>query len=203
MSFFGLGSSLIFVFLLTSVSSPAAIFVRGGQRQNVGESNTKSSSDGYSMRKIRRVGIGASGAGPLGMLGANLELNFTPKWGLMAGYGTGMTYQSYTFQVKRVLAGEYLLPYLAGGVSRWYTASEGRGKIENIQPAFLERFMSADEKSKGEFSEILLYPAFGLQYVQLDGAWAGYSMFVEILLLVDIEDFETAPTGTVGFLYYF
>jgi hypothetical protein len=195
-------AAFVFTVFISSFSE-AAIFVRGGKRREVGESKSSEATDGFSLRKTRRVGVGVSGAGPLGMMGANLELNFTPKWGLMTGFGTGMTYQSYTFQVKRVLAGEYLLPYLAAGVSRWYTTSEGRGKINNIQPAFLERFMTPEEKDKGEFSEILLYPAFGLQYVQLDGNFAGYSMYAEMLMLVNLENFESAPTGTVGFLYYF
>ncbi|MGE3975693.1 MAG: hypothetical protein AB7F59_14295 [Bdellovibrionales bacterium] len=197
--------SILSVILLFAFCSPvqASLFVRNGQRKEVQTSQTKQASDGYGLRKTRRVGVGVSGAGPLGLAGANLELNITPKWSLMAGYGTGVHYQSYTFQAKRVLAGEYLLPYMAAGVSRWYTTAPGHGKIDNIQPAFLDRFMSADEKASGEFSELLLYPAFGLQYVQLDGSWAGYSMFVEVLLLLDIEEFETAPTATVGFLYYF
>ncbi len=194
----------ILLLLFCSASAIARIEIKDGQRHSVTESTSRSSSDGLTLRKERRVAIGASAAGPLGVLGANLELSFNPRWSIMAGYGTGFTYQSWTFQVKRVLAGEYLLPYLAGGIARWYTTTPGKEPIsKETQPGYLEKFLSNTEKERGEFSQVLIYPAFGLQFIQLSGDYAGLSVFAELVMLLDVGDFEAAPTGTVGMLYYF
>lgn len=193
--------SLVFVvFLFLSLTARAAILVEDGKRK---ETNT-SMADGTELRKIRRVAVGVSTIGPLGVLGANLELNFTPQWAFMGGFGTGLSYQSFTLQVKRVLAGEYLMPYMAAGISRWYTVGEPKGPITKTQPAFLyDKFLNDTDKIEGQFSKVLLYPAFGLQYMQLSGDWSGMSLYAEVLLLLDIGSFEAAPTGTLGMLYYF
>lgn len=196
---------VIFVFLPNAFAE--RILIRDGKRNTTSDETSirsGSSTDGLSMRKDRRVAIGFSAAGPLGVLGANLELNFNPRWGIMGGYGTGFTYQTWMFQVKRVLAGEYLLPYLAGGVARWYTTTPSNGPVtRDAQPAYLEKFLNNREKETGEFSQLLIYPAFGLQYMQLNGDYAGLSVFAEVVMLLDIGDFEAALTATVGMLYYF
>jgi len=187
--------------LVSSTAFAAKILIRDGQRTTM---ESPSSSDGISLRKERRVAVGFSAAGPLGVLGGNLELNFNPRWGVMAGYGTGFSYQTWTLQVKRVLAGEFLLPYLAGGLSRWYTTTPGKGPVsKDLQPGYLERFLSDTEKQSGEFTQLLVYPAFGLQYIQLNGDYAGLSVFAEVCMLLGLDDFEAAPTATVGMLYYF
>ncbi|HEX4923015.1 MAG TPA: hypothetical protein VFV50_02980 [Bdellovibrionales bacterium] len=189
--------------LTLSASSNAAILIEDGQAKRT-TAKAKIANDGLAMRKVRRVAIGASAAGPLGFAGANLELNFTDRWGVGAGFGGSTNYQAYTFQIKHVLAGEWLLPYMSFGYSKWYTAGTPKGPIRETNPAFLtERFLSPEQKHLGDFSVHLLYPSFGLQYVQLGGAWAGFSVFTEILMLVDVEDFEAVPTGTLGMLYYF
>lgn len=162
----------------------------------------KQGDDSWDLRSKRRVGIGFSAAGPLGFLGLNMELNFSPKWGAVAGFGGGRGYQSYTFQAKRVLAGEWLAPYMAMGYSRWMSTREG--EVAPTTPGFLyDRFLTDAEKQSGNFSEDLVFPAFGLQYLQLRGPWSGFSVFAEVLMLLDVEDFQTAPTGTLGMLYYF
>jgi hypothetical protein len=191
--------------LLTPISSlRAAILIEDGKPKRTSIESSRIAPDGLSMRKIRRAGIGASAAGPLGALGVNLELNFTDRWGMGAGFGGSTNYQAYTFQVKHVLAGEWLLPYLSFGYSRWYTTGKSRGSIRETSPIFLgERFLSDREKMLGEFSTHLIYPSFGLQYVQLSGSWAGFSIFTELVMLIEVEDLEAVPTGTLGMLYYF
>jgi hypothetical protein len=182
----------------------AKILIHDGQRREVSDGSSFTSADGISLRRERKVAVGVSVAGPLAVLGGNLELNFDPQWGIMGGFGTGFSYQTWTFQVKRVLAGEYLLPYLAGGIARWYTTTPSNGRIsDNVQPSYLQRFLSDSEKESGQFSKILLYPAFGLQYMQLSGDYAGLSVYAEVCLLLNVGDMESAPTGTLGMLYYF
>lgn len=164
----------------------------------------KTASTGNSLRKVRRVGMGLMGAGPLGLGGAHVELNFSQSSGFLAGFGGGPGFQAYTFQFKKVLAGESLLPYMAVGFSRWMNFGENNERISETTPSILsERFMSDDDKAKGRINEFLIYPAFGLQYVQLTGDYAGFSIFTELVLLMDVGDFVAAPTGTLGMTYYF
>ncbi len=163
----------------------------------------KSAKTGNSMRKVRRVGMGASAAGPLGLGGVHMELNFSPSSGFLAGFGGGPGFQAYTFQYKQVLMGESLLPYAAAGFSRWMNF-DPKGPIRETTPGILaERFMSDEDKANGTIAETLFYPAFGLQYVQLTGDWAGFSVYTEVVLLIDVGDFVAAPTGTIGTTYFF
>lgn len=193
-------------------TAEAAILIENGQRVETERvqsksrtriKNTYSTDSGISLREKKRVGIGTSVAGPLGVLGVMLDVNLTARDSFLAGYGTGFSYQAYTFQYKRMLAGEWLLPYMALGLSRWYTTGENK-PVGETQPSFLAgQFLSESEKESGEFSEFILYPAFGLQYMQLNGDWVGLSFYAEVDWLVDIDDFEAAPSIGVGALYYF
>jgi hypothetical protein len=193
---------IVIPFILLSIPTSAAILIEDGKPKEVKTSRV--ANDGIEMRALRRVGIGLTGAGPLGVAGANLELNFTPRWGVGAGFGGGGLYQAYTFQVKKVLAGEWLLPYMSFGYARWYTARHPEGPIVDTNPEFLaDRFLSDRQKSEGEFAVNLIYPSFGLQYMQLSGDYAGLSVFAEIVVLLEVEDFQAVPTGTVGMFYYF
>lgn len=164
----------------------------------------KAADNGRSFRSVRRVGVGLSGSGPLGVAGVNVELNFTPDVGILTGFGGGSGYQAFTVQMKRILGGTSLLPYLAGGYARWYNFNEPGRPISDTTPGFLKsKFMSPKQIAEGRIRENLIYPAVGLQYVTLDGPYAGSTVFAEILMLIDIDDFVVAPTGTVGYLYYF
>lgn len=194
----------ILCFITISFSQPtkAAILIEDeNQASQIAE--TKTAATGLGMRKTRRVGVGLSAAGPLGIAGATLEINFTSRAGLLSGFGVGDGFQAYSFQFKKVLSGEWLLPFMTVGVARWYNFGKTTS-IEKTNPSFLaDRFMSERDKAEGKIDEFLVFPSVGLQYMQLKGPWAGYSVFAEILLMLDLADFVSAPTGTIGLLYYF
>ncbi len=163
----------------------------------------KTASTGNDLRKVRRLGFGVMTAGPLGLGGLDLELNFSSRSSLLFGFGGGPGYQSWTAQYKRVLAGEWLLPYMAVGFSHWYNFEKKPG-IKETSPGILEeRLMSQSDKEAGIIDEYLIYPAAGVQFVQLDGPWAGFSVSLEVDVLLDLVDFVAAPTGGVGVSYYF
>lgn len=156
------------------------------------------------LRKVRRVGMGFSAAGALGIGGINLELNFNYDSGFMIGFG-GATpgVQTFSFEYKGVLAGESLLPYFTVGFAHWRTFSS-TGPFSQSSPAFLaEKLLTQKEKDSGQIQKTLFYPGFGLQFVQLGGALAGHSVYIEGQLLIDFTQFILVPTGTLGYLYYF
>jgi hypothetical protein len=164
----------------------------------------KEASHGLELRSRRRVGVGAVVAGPLGAGGLGLELNVSPRTSVVLGYGGGRPFQSFTFQVKRSLAGRYFIPYLAGGYARWYGNATSAAAFSDTYPAILgERFLAKDAQVSGKFSQDIIYPAFGIQYLQLDGPWAGLSFHLEGVVLVDLLDLVAAPTASLGMLYYF
>lgn len=193
--------ALLFITVITTQAHSQRVLIEDDGLATV--KSPKSATTGNDLRKVRRVGVGVSGAGPLGLGGVHFELNFTPRSGMLLGFGGGPGFQAYTFQYKSILAGEWLLPYMSAGFSRWMNFSQ-KGPIEDTTPGILaERFMSDEDKARGRIDEYLLYPGFGLQYVQLSGRWAGFSIFSEVIVLIDLVDFVAAPTGTLGMSYYF
>lgn len=163
----------------------------------------KEADNGRDLRTKRRVAVGLQAAGALGFGGALIELNFNPSWGFTAGFGGGEGFQAFNLQAKYVLAGEWLMPYMSFGYARWGSVGKS-SRISKTSPAILgDKLLSDDEKNAGEYQKNLLYPGLGLQFLQLKGDWAGSSVFAELTVLLDVGNFVAAPTGTLGFLYYF
>lgn len=163
----------------------------------------QSHTSGIAVRETRRVGVGVAAAGSLGLGGVLMEFNFTPSLSLLSGYGGSTDFQAFSFEVRHVLTGEVLLPYLSAGYARWANFGS-HDRIKETTPGFLaESLMSDADRSGGKISEHLVYPAFGLQYMQLKGDWAGFSVFAQIMMLLDVSDFNSAATGMIGSIYYF
>lgn len=196
---------LVIVFLVFwGLSSRAQIPV-GDDGSSVNQTRAgKQANDGFDFRKKRRFGVGISTAGALGLIGAGLEIVFTPESSFMGGFGLGDNYQTFALQFKHAIGGRWFVPYVGGGYARWYTAGDKQGEVKNSTPGFLaDRFLSDEERQTGEFAENLIYPMAGVQYYQLRGGWAGTSLYAQIVMLFDIDDFISAPTGEFGLYYYF
>jgi hypothetical protein len=200
-------SPCLFVLLLVgfiSTHAHSAILLEEGSRSVINQVHIPREPDGFSLRNHRKVGVGFIGSGVWGILGAHLELNFSSEFSLQGGVGFGEGYQTFVTQIRRYISGVSFLPYLAGGIGRWYTAGTGKGEIQRTNPGFLaDRFLSQHERKTGQFSEIFLFPSLGIQYLQLGGEWSGSSVFAEISLMVDIEDLVLNPTGALGYTYFF
>lgn len=179
----------------------AAILVEEKGRP-VNPSYENRSINGFSLRHNRKMGVGLNVAGALGMGGVNLEINFTPKFSFVGGFGLGKGYQSYHLQVKRVFGGRSFLPYLSMGFTRWYSTGTLR-KQERVTPGFFSEFLNDTEKRTGKFGENMIYPGLGLQFIQLHGEWEGFSIYIEAIVLMDIDDLISKPTSGLGVLYYF
>ncbi len=159
---------------------------------------------GRELRKTRRVGVGFSAAGALGIGGIDLELNFTHDSGVVIGFGGAAPgIQIFEVEYKGVLAGESLLPYFTFGFAHWGNYGPNN-PITDTNPSYLsEKLLSASQRSNGQVQENLIYPGFGLQFVQLSGPLAGHSLYIEADLLLDVGEFVAVPTASVGYLYYF
>lgn len=155
------------------------------------------------LRRLRRVGVGIQSSGPVGAIGANLELNFTPDVSFMGSFGAGNTYQTFALQMRRVVGGTWFAPYVSGGVAHWYSV-KGAVDANRAAPGFFyDRFLNESERASGNFSKTMIFPSAGLQYMQLSGEWTGVSVFVEASVLLNIDNFVIAPVGSLGAIYYF
>ncbi|GIL17099.1 MAG: hypothetical protein BroJett040_08500 [Oligoflexia bacterium] len=161
-------------------------------------------SDTYAMRAKRRVGVGFSAAGQMGMAGVMIELNYAVDDAAVVGFGGGPRYNSLSMQWKHVFGGKTIAPYTTLGYSRWYNSSNDKKSFQTSTPNILaSKFLTEDEKKTGRFGKDIFTPSAGLQYNHLQGQYAGLSLFAEIVLLVNIGDWEQSPTGSVGSIYYF
>jgi hypothetical protein len=193
--------SRFFIYLLSTILLTGSVFAKTSQNSTTVSVDRIDS--GLELRKIKRLGTGVVVGGTTGLVGLNVELNFTPTSSVVTGVGLGSEFQTFSFAWKEVLAGQWFLPYMSGGYSRWYNTSK-RGSIGKTSPGFLaDRFLSPKQKASGEFAKDLLSVGFGLQYVQLTGQWIGTSLFLEATLLMDVIDMVSVPVGTMGFLIYF
>ncbi len=165
--------------------------------------NSQSFNSTDELRSKRRVGVGATTAGAIGLFGAMIELNLTPSNSAVAEFGGGPGFGALSFQWKHVLGGRNFSPYLGIGYARWYNASN-EGGIQKTVPAILgSRLLTEEQKRTGQFAVDLLTPHIGIQYNNLYGPYTGVGLFAEVDILTQIPDFVPAPTGALGILYYF
>lgn len=155
------------------------------------------------LKKSKKMGLQTTLAGATGLLGLNLNLNFTKNFEFSLGVGVSRGFRSFNTHIKTPMGGKSFSPYFVGGYSRWSSSGSEDG-VQSTSPSVLaKKFLSGHERRTGEFAENIIYPGLGLQYVQLEGELQGMGLFAEILMLVDIEDFLTGPTAGVGAIYYF
>jgi hypothetical protein len=174
------------------------------QRASIHDLETQSFEDAFALRSQKRVGVGLSLMGQLGMAGAMLELNFTPENALNLGFGGGPGYSSFGLGWKYLLGGQSLTPYLSGGYSMWHS-SGGGGRLQNATPSVLSsRFLSTEQKNSGQFELSFLTPTAGLQYTQLSGEALGWSGFLELTMMTKFsQGLAIAPLASLGGIYYF
>lgn len=157
---------------------------------------------GDQLREKRKVGVGLTAGGPLGFAGANLEFNVFPDVSVLGGFGLAPEYRAFNFQWKMMLGSGAVAPYFSAGYARWFTTGD-RAELSSTTPNFIyERFLTDAEKKRGQFGKNIIFPSLGLQYTQLRGDWMGLSVFVEVVGLLNIDNFAVVPTGTLGLTYY-
>lgn len=153
------------------------------------------------MRDARKVGLGMSVGGQLGLAGITGEFNFEDENSVVAGFGTGPGYNSIQFAWKHAFEGDYIAPYYTAGYSRWYNSMGNSGSWKDS--SILDRVLTDDEKRTGRFGTDFLNASLGLQYNQLSGDFAGVSCFAEVVAMYEVKRSQLIPSGTVGALYYF
>lgn len=163
----------------------------------------KSDQSDFHLKKTKKLGLQTTFAGATGLFGLNLDINFAEDFAISLGYGFSRGFDAINVHFKRALGGTGFIPYFVAGYSRWFSKGEP-GEIQNTAPSILSgKFLSRRERETGIFSENIIYPGLGIQYINADGEWQGLGFFAEVLLLLDIDDFQAGPTAGIGSIYYF
>jgi hypothetical protein len=152
-----------------------------------------------------KMAVGVATAGVYGLAGGVVAIHFHPQWSVDLGYGGGSHFQSYGFRVKKqFLLSSPLNPYVAVGFHRWQRTTNRPFDGESVSPSYVaNKFLSDADLQNSRIDERLLHGSLGLQYIFTQGEWASYGVYVEVNMLVSAIDLTTAPTGTLGFNYFF
>ena len=154
------------------------------------------------LHRKKKVGIGLAFGGVAGTVSPNIQMNFALDVGVQVGYGVGKGYQTFFTNVKQLLGTGSFAPYYGLGYAKW--TGTGKDLSGGSSPTALsEKFLTTTEKRTGEFSENFIYPSLGVQLYKMGGDWAGSSIYVELIYMMDIEDFVSAPTGSLGYTRFF
>ncbi len=153
----------------------------------------------------RKVAVGVATAGVYGIAGGVIGIHFHPQWSVDLGYGGGSHFQSTGVRVKKLLLmSSPLNPYIGFGFHRWERTTNRPFDADSVSPNFVaQKFMSEADRLSGRIDERLAHGSLGLQYVFTTGEWSGYGLFAELNFLVSVQDFQSAPTGSLGFNYFF
>lgn len=154
----------------------------------------------FELRQSRKMGVGASFGGPLGVFGLFTELNLNRNNGAVAGIGAGSGYNSFVLAWKNSLEGSYLNPYTQVGYSRWFGTGTAGDPTEST---ILNQVLESSEKADGKFGKDFLVGSLGVQYTQLKGETRGLSFFMQIDLMFAFSNGHTIPAGTAGSIFYF
>lgn len=160
---------------------------------------TETDSDSLSLEEFRmqkRFGIGVSAAGPLSLLGIEVDVNFTENFSVSAGIGTALDYSTLMIKGRYFLLGKSVSPYFGAGLARWWSNGTTDG---NLSPSILkETFLPADiDLSKG-FSVVLAYPCFGVQFMHP----MGLSVFAELQYMFKLMTFASGLYAGLGVHWY-
>lgn len=195
----------IFIAFIFCSTASATVLASVSQESDFSSRSSTSSSTfstAAEMRSKHRVAVGASAGGRHGLFGVDVELDFTPDFAVLLGYGGGPGYQALSLHSRRYLGGHWLSPYVGLGWSQW--RSEGGDSFESSSPEFLStEFLNGNERSSGKFKKNLLIPSIGLQFLQLKGETQGLAIFAEFTYFVEVEDISGQSYGSLGLQYYF
>ena len=205
-------SRLLIPIVATVLALPAQAAILWGP---AGPAKTKSSRFNYDRtdeaREVndfwrkRKMGVGFAAAGTYGLMGMKVSVNWHPQWAVELGYGGGSHFQSFGFGIKKMmLVSSPINPYFGFGFHRWQRNTTRPYNINDVAPGVVvDELLSDADRRTGRIDEKLMHASLGLQYIFTNGAWEGIGVFAEAIVLISAEDFQWAPTASLGATYYF
>lgn len=200
---------LLTISICFSEVSAAILWDSGGadprQESRFDYDRTEEAREVSSFWATHKMGVGLAAGGTYGIGGGVVGVYFHPQWSVDLGFGGGSHFQAYGVRVKKMLLlSSALNPYVGLGFHRWVRTTTRPINSDSISPSLVvDEFLSDRQREEGSINEKLISGTLGLQYTFTHGAWEGYGLFLEALFMVSTEDFDTAPTGSLGFNYFF
>lgn len=149
------------------------------------------------IRMAKRWGIGLSAGGPLGVMGIEMDVNLNEQFSLSGGLGTGLDFSSFMVKGRYFLLGEWVSPYFATGVARWWTNGLSQ---PTVSPSVLaNKFLGPGYDLSRGFSVWIVHPGVGVQFMHP----VGFSFFAEVQYLFKLFDFANGTYAGVGMHWYF
>lgn len=195
--------------LLVGVQAQGAILFKGNQdstpKNRFDYDRTSEAQEVSSFWSKRKIGVGVAAAGAYGLMGGTVSIHFHPEWSVDLGFGGGSHFQSFGFRIKQTwMKSSALTPYWGVGFQRWQRSTDRPFDGGAVSPGYVaSQFMEDDDRRNSIINEQLVHGSLGLQYVFVNGDWAGYGVFIEAVYLLSVEDFDSAPTASLGFNYFF
>lgn len=149
------------------------------------------------LKMQKRFGVGVSAAGPLSIMGLEIDVNLTEEVGVGLGFGTGIDYSTFMAKGRYYLMGKWVSPYLAVGVANWWSSQRPSG---DLKPSILtSKFLDPNQDLSNGFSLWMIYPAFGVQFMSA----MGLAFYAEMQYLVKMFSFANNLYAGVGVHWYF
>ena len=190
------------IIFTTAHASLARIDVSTGREEAQATEIRQNFESALDLHRKKKVGVGLAFGGVAGTVAPNIQMNFALDVGVQLGYGLGKGYNSFFLNVKQLLGTGSFAPYYGLGYAKW--TGTGKDLTGGSSPSALsEKFLTFTEKQTGEFSENFIFPSLGVQLYKMGGSWAGSSIYLELVYMMDIEDFVSAPTGSLGYTRFF
>lgn len=149
------------------------------------------------LKREKRFGIGMSAGGPLSVLGLEVDVNIAPEWGISLGVGTGLDYSTMMAKTRLFLPGQWVSPYLALGMARWWTTGT---KEKVLGPSVLRnKFLGGETDFTNGFDVWIVYPGLGVQFMHS----LGFAFYAEVQYLFKLFSFSNGTYAGLGMHWYF
>jgi hypothetical protein len=159
-------------------------------------------SDVLKFNEQNKMAAGAVFSGATGLVGAHLQFFPGPDFAFGIGYGGGESLKAFNFYYREMITYDAFSFYWTLGYARWWNT--GDGPITSSTPDYLaKRFLSPSEKASGTFVEHIIYPGIGAEFYNFTGDLAGTSIYLEALLMTDLDGLRINPGFGLGTIYHF
>jgi hypothetical protein len=150
------------------------------------------------LRMSKRFGVGFSAAGPVGLLGIEVDLNLSEDFSVGGGIGTGLGYSTFMVKGRYFLIGDAVSPYLGVGYARWWNDEATDAK--DLSPGILPNTFLAEKTDLSQgFDVHMVYPALGVQFMHS----LGFEIFAELQYLMKLFDMSGGVYAGLGMHWYF
>jgi hypothetical protein len=149
------------------------------------------------LRMAKRFGLGISAAGPLSVMGIEIDFNISENFSISGGIGTGLDYSTFMVKGRYFLLGESVSPYIGASIARWFSSGTS---AKAVSPSILaNKFLEPGTDLTQGFSVWILSPSIGVQFMHQ----LGFSFFAELQYMFKLVNFANGTYAGLGMHWYF